>query len=463
MRVLLANLKHLYQRRLCWFFYVLFGWMLWSGSSTGYVDEQLGIVWMFALVSGMSAGFSVMEVMSKPFICLLPAHPPAARKVVFIIGFAVSVLAGVSFARHTSMDVSTSLAVFCAAACTSLALYLVGVAWTLIPWPTLGPQWAVVLGLLFAAMICSGQLLLRYLRPVIVHHPLSTILCGVAMSVVIWRLTGRPQWHRQAVSGALRSGGSVTQRQYAVMGPSLTRAARALAAVESFFLARMTRCSHYTTGPYLWGTLYATFGVLAAWWRWLALGFVALIVLCGYAGPFVACTAFLYISFMATLNSWPPVRSTLLVPSGRRERLLGTLSLAAATAGVLAFCVLVVSLVSVPLSLLIPAVEIWGLAFAYRQVPALILFVPLIAVPLHAIPYVLLPRTWPTYICPIIGAALTVLLLLATGFVRLWFIIMDAPSPFGGPRLWSLTVVVLWTLFAAAASYRVIRCSLGGS
>ena len=151
MRILLANLKHLYQRRYLWFAYVFLGLMLWLSlvSSAGDVRERFALIWLVPAIAGILVGGESRDVINKPFARCLPGHPQAVRRVVFLVGPAVSFFGAALFMSYGGIAIRESPAIFCAAVCLNMSMYLAGADVLLIPWTAKGPLGGILLGLLF--------------------------------------------------------------------------------------------------------------------------------------------------------------------------------------------------------------------------------------------------------------------------------------------------------------------------
>jgi len=108
MRVLIANLKHLYQRRHLWFAFLFLGVIV-IGSR-----EEPGFVWFLFGYSGVAMGCMTREVMNKPFARFLPGHPAAARMVVFLTGLVVGTLEAALLTWHAGIDAPGTPVMFCA-------------------------------------------------------------------------------------------------------------------------------------------------------------------------------------------------------------------------------------------------------------------------------------------------------------------------------------------------------------
>ena len=88
MRVLLVNLKHLYQRRSLWIVYagvVMVVWF-WSALSVTKGKVPFGGFLLGSLLLGLLVATLQMETASKPFSFCLPGHREAVRRLVLRVG-----------------------------------------------------------------------------------------------------------------------------------------------------------------------------------------------------------------------------------------------------------------------------------------------------------------------------------------------------------------------------------------
>ena len=197
--------------------------------------------------------------------------------------------------------------------------------------------------------------------------------------------------------------------------------------------------------------------------KWLVLAFIVATIVSLYTG-WGSILVFLWVSWMVVPHVWPPLHSVMLVPAGRRERFLAVVSLAAAIAGIVGLYAAVVATISVPLSRLIPELEIWDMSLACRLVPPATVSVPLIAVPLLGAFSVLLSQR--VYL--VVSMAILILIqpaAVAASVIILWlWILHDEVRLVGGPALWiGVAVVFAWTLFGMACFHRTRNRSLAGS
>ena len=268
MRVLLANLKHFYQCRSLWFAYAYLGLLLLLPSSDKGSQEAFESVWLGIALSGLLVGGTARSVINKPFVRCLPGHPSVIRRVVFSIGLAVSLLGGALFMGHWGISIWRLPVTFCAAMCLSMSVYLVGVDIVLIPWTAKGPLAGILFGFALAVVMVGGAFLHTTFAPLIIRHPVWTILGGVVMGSAVWLHMGLREWSRRLFEIALRlHRPTATREMYAVLECRYARESAVLAVADSFFLRRMSRYPDYSVSRYIWGTLYAKLGPLTAWWR----------------------------------------------------------------------------------------------------------------------------------------------------------------------------------------------------
>ena len=133
MSVLAANLRQLYQRRVLWVGYLLFGFMA-LASVADRLDfgaagegEFVGLIALAFLV-GMCAAVLQMEIMSKPFAYCLPGHRLAARKFIYAVGVVTDLASAVLFLFYPELSFFGRLAAWCSAFFAGLVFYLAGAA-----------------------------------------------------------------------------------------------------------------------------------------------------------------------------------------------------------------------------------------------------------------------------------------------------------------------------------------------
>lgn len=464
MRVLMANLKHLYQRQDFWTVYTFIGLLLWPLSGSDSQDAHASL-WLLAVLTGAVVGGISRGVINKPFARCLPGHWTAVRRTTFLVASAVGIVVGILFMRNAGIGIWRSPVVFCAAASVGMTFCLLMGALLLTPWKMKSPA-AGILFCLAGVMIAmvAGSRVLYVPGWMVLKYPLSVVVGGVTIGAVLWVRMGRREWERRLFSLALCFGASAERRKlYGGLERRFARGARASAVTESLLLGWMEACPNGSAARYVWGTLYVAFGVVAPWWKCLAVAFAILALMAGYMGE-MAVVIFILISWLVSgFPSWPPLHSTILVPAGRRERLLASMTLGVATAGILIVWVVVAVVVSTSLSRLIPEIELWNTPFAYSQVSIANVCVPLIVVPFHAALRVLYPwRRW--YEIDIIyPIAVLLLIVICALLLALSVFFLHGAIPHVETPTWiAAGVVFAWMFLLGACKYRTRYGALAG-
>ena len=105
MSILTANLKHLYQRRSVWFWYVLLLCqtpMILMPSFLAKSDRYLGYI-IFSLLVGVMAGGLQKDILTKSFSFCLPNHRQIPRTFIFWIGGIVNLFLGCVFLGYPGL------------------------------------------------------------------------------------------------------------------------------------------------------------------------------------------------------------------------------------------------------------------------------------------------------------------------------------------------------------------------
>lgn len=390
MSVLTVNLKHLYQRRGLWLFYVivvLFALagiaVLFDGAEAGQ-GRFIGLI-VLAFVVGLLLAVLPIEVMSKPFSYCLPGHRNVAGKFVFCVGIVFNLFASLLFFVYPSLNMGQLVLVVCSAFFAGLISYLLGA------------------GLVFTArnsvafigflplIIIAGRFfdLHTVLERVIVENPLVVISVGVLTGCVVWFWLGD--------EGRARRYCNVPWAGFDAWNPAkMKKISRIRMAgkwdklkkytsprMERFFLGRMNRYDYVSAGRYIWGALYAAAVLPVLQWNSI-LSIVIIVILMsfflGYMGP-AATFMFFFMPIIVVMNMRLPVHSSMLISGGRRERFAGTITAVA----VAAFPVSAVAVAMVALSILfetiVPEFKLREVAFTYRAISAENLFIPLLIIP----------------------------------------------------------------------------------
>jgi len=403
MSVLVANLKHFYQRRGLWVFYVgflgvvgLLTVMVLQDPVAG-VGHFLGYL-IISLAAGAIVGELQKDVLSTPFSFCLPNHQITMKKLLFFIGAIINGVGTLVFLWYPGLPPQQHILVIFSGFSAGLICYWAALWCVMIvsvPMLCLVPFVAAV------AVLTGCHAWLEY---VIVSYPICVLGLGVALCGVSWLQLGKVSLARShcgslaLCSADMWSGFGKWEKDHQA------RAAEKLPGlkdyrptwVETFFLTRINRYGHLGKERYIWGALY-TWGamVLSAGVRPLLAGlfiFLNLFVALGYLCDFPIVVSYLIMGWMAGYQIRLPVRSSMLVGGGRNERYYAAVVLSAAVAIFLITISAVVVVWSNLLSLVLPDITLRGRTFVFYAVPASLLCFPLLLMPFGLIVQLMFPR-----------------------------------------------------------------------
>ncbi len=391
MSVLTVNLKHLYQRRGLWLFYVIVVLFAFAGIAVLFKGQEagqgrfVGLI-VLAFIVGLLFAMLPIEVMSKPFSYCLPGHRKMVRKFVFCVGIVFNIFGSLLFFVYPDLNAGQLLLVVCSAFCAGLISYLLGA------------------GLAFAArnsvafigflplIIIAGRFfdLHTVLERVIVENPLVVISVGVLSSCVVWFWLGDEGRARKYIAvpwiGFFDALNPAKVKRYArirMAGKWDKLKKYTSPRMERFFLGRMNRYDYVSAGRYIWGALYAASVVRVLRWNSI-LSIVIIVTLMsfflGYAGP-TATFMFLFMPIIVVMNIRLPVHSSMLISGGRRERFAGTITAVAVAAVPISVVAVTMVVLSMLFEAIVPELTLREVTFTYRAISAGNLFVPLLIIP----------------------------------------------------------------------------------
>lgn len=390
MSVLTVNLKHLYQRRGLWLFYVIVVLFALAGIAVLFEDTKagqgrfIGLI-VLAFVVGLLLAVLPIEVMSKPFSYCLPGHRNVARKFVFCVGIVFNLFASLLFFVYPSLNMGQLVLVVCSAFFAGLISYLLGA------------------GLVFTArnsvafigflplIIIAGLFfdLHTILERVIIENPLVVISVGVLTGCVVWFWLGD--------EGRARRYCNVPWAGFDAWNPAkMKKISRIRMAgkwdklkkytsprVEIFFLGRMNRYDYVSAGRYIWGALYAASVVSVLQWNNI-FSIVIIVILnsffLGYMGP-AATFMFFFMPIIVVMNMRLSVHSSMLISGGRRERFAGTITAVAIAVVPISVVAIAMVALSMLFKAIVPEFTLRGITFTYRAISSGNLFVPLLITP----------------------------------------------------------------------------------
>ncbi len=392
MSVLTVNLKHLYQRRGFWLVYVILGLFAFAGIAVLFKGPEAGqgrFTGFVVLAPVVGLLFTVLpiEVLSKPFSYCLPGHRKVPRRFVFCVGIVFNLFGSLLFFVYPYLNAGQLVLVVCSAFFAGLISYL------LVAGLAFGVRNSVAFIGLLPLIIVAGQFfdLHTVIEGVIVGNPLVVILVGVLCSVVAWIWLGIDGWARRYCAvpliGFVDAWNQDKMQRYrqvrlAKKWDKLKKHPSPW--VETFFLGRMNRYDYVSTGRYIWGGLYTTFGMALPQWKEAFSGvFLALVLVCflGYMGPGGRNILFIMPVFMIAQMRLP-VYSSMLISGGRNERYRCAMTQVITTAVLITALVTIVAALSLLLAAVMPDITLRGSTFTFHAMNIELFFVPLFMIPI---------------------------------------------------------------------------------
>jgi len=461
MCILLANLKHLYQRRGLWLAYVLLAFsiwvsiIVWVGEPAVLRGKFIGLIVLASLV-GMLAAVIQMEILAKPFAFCLPGHRQTVKSFIFTVGVVTNLASAALFLFYPGLFPGERLVVLCSAFFAGLIFYSAGVwlAFRL-------SQPAVLVGLLVFAMLGARLLNLHgLLEQAIILYPVQVIAVGLPCLWALWiYLNDANLARRNCLRPWIGFGDAFDPerlrkfQQARGADPWKRLKDHPRPWVEDFFLGRMSRGGPFSMARFLWGSLYISFAIPISRSRNVLVLALFIAIFLGYAGPGMwAMLAFVPLLLVQAFASRQVLYSTMLTAGGRAERYASTLAVAIITAGLLVLLIGIIAAMSIPLAAVIPDIPVRGFTLAYRAVGLDAFYVPL----------VFLPLAWVIQLIFYRRPVLVIVMLLA-----LIYLAMIVGITFGkelaaiaGPGTAVALAVVSWLIFASRTHRIAVRRDL---
>ena len=461
MRILLANLKHLCQRRGLWPAYVLLAFFV--GISVVFamdtvVDTQgagegkfIGLI-VLAFLVGMWAAVLQMEILTKPFAFCLPGHRQTVKSFIFTIGVVTNLASAAAFLFYPGLFPGERLGVLCSAFFAGLIFYCTGVwlAFRL-------SQPAVLMGLLVFVML-GGRLLNLHilLEQAVVLYPVQIVAVGLPCLWALWKYLSDGNLARRNCLRPWMGFGDVFDaerlrkfQQARGNDPWKRLKDHPRPWVEAFFLGRMSRRTPFSMARFLWGSLYTSFAIPVSRSRYALVLALFIAIFLGYAGPGMwVMLAFVPLILVQAFASHPVLYSTMLTAGGRAERYASTLAVAVITAGLLVLLMGIIVAMSIPLAAVIPDIRVRGFTFVYHAVGLDALYVPLVFLPLACAIQMIFYRR------PVLMIVMRLALIHLAMIVGIAF--GKELAAIAGPG----TAVVSWLIFASCAHRMAVHRDL---
>ena len=284
MSILAANLKHLYQRRGAWFWYLVILVMI---PTMAFINSESGRYLGYLLTSylvGFLVGAVQKEILSKPFSFCLPGHTGIPRRFIVWVGVVINALLGFVFIFHLGLGYPSVFLVVLAGATAGMVVHLLCaglmlfnlekniLVWFLIPIGLYGyfSKWDLIV------------------QEVIVRSPLIATSLGLLSCWLAWNWLGRESLRRKycgkMVIGMFDAWNKEKMSKFrlAKLAEKEKKKPSSMimsSGVERFFISRISGATTDSLGPYIWGGLYKTFGMMISQRRQDLMGSLLFILL----------------------------------------------------------------------------------------------------------------------------------------------------------------------------------------
>lgn len=458
MSILTANLKHLYQRPLMWYWHfiliiiaiptIILPWT--SSGERSFSMYLIASVFLGMIYAGMQ-----QEILTKPFSFCLPGHRKTLRRYFFLIGIVVNSLSGLIFLKYPGIDMPYNLIIVCSACFMGMAAYLLVVWITFLghaSFAYIGFLPLVVIGLEFMGIEVG-----KILEYVIVSLPFYVVIICFVFCVFVWRWLGRDSLARghcdKVMLGIFDNIASRKRRMYVQTKTAEKRSQNTVAfnnKTYDFFLQRMERHVFPSAIKYIWGhALMLQDKFLNLW----SLGFLVTILLAiiflGYIGTgelrMIDVLFILPISASFNFNLLP--YGSVLLPGGRKEKYYASVVLAFSITLLIVVIAVTVEALSILFAEILPPFNIKGQIYSYQPMHIEYLLACLLLMPIGFVCATLIPKNY------IFKLIITTTLLIV--FVFFWRLVVTT-------CIWLIPVLILiiWTGSLIILLYHCMRRSL---
>ena len=400
MSILAVNLKHLYQRRGLWLWYVIllcqFGAVV---LPMKLKDPRFMGYLIISFLSGMVAGFVQVEILNKPFAFCLPGHRLIPRRFIMLVGAVVNGLLGFVFVFYPGLGFPYVVSVIVAGGFVGMVFYLLGTSLALSGSQQIGAQHNRLMG--FSPFLVIVGAFLGWdiiLQEMIVSYPVVMAGISFVMCWFTWRWLGRESLGRDYCGTMVMTmfdGFDPKKveriRQWKASQKGHIGQAALLGWLGRFFNGWMSRQEFLGTGRYVVGNIYTALGK-------------CLVVLSPSTMVFLVLGFALYFGYFSSMGGgagkiwqvnivylWPAIFllnvdllpcPSLLVPAGRRDKYYGMLASAMVVTLLTGVLLLIATCVSVWLEGYLPDITLKRLVLSYqglhvRYLPLFFVFVPI--------------------------------------------------------------------------------------
>ena len=340
MSIMAANLKHFYQRRGLWFWYLI---ILTQMPTFFFLHKNpdkpflVGFL-MINLLAGMLVASLQKDTLTKAFTFCLPGHRQLGRKFIISIGLVLNFVFGLPFVAVLDIASLSLLLLLAGIISIGMLYYLFSVMFAF-----RSDTYPSIPGLFWGLLCISTFFFHGYLYLAVRAVPWGFVLAGVGMSVFAWIWLGRDS-HARRLCGKLCMDFVVDRwnaekaRRVREMKEAQKRRdnSEQPGRLERFTLSRMKRAAGLSRSRVLWGEFYTVVDqIMPRFWKAMV-GMLLIILFYGYffGGTMQRPIDLgrghpLQMSFMDLIYILPvigamqwilPVHCSLLTPAGRREK-----------------------------------------------------------------------------------------------------------------------------------------------
>ena len=360
MRTTTANLKHLYQCRGFWWYYVVIA--MFVSQMVFNEREAFGWLWigMLNLMAGIGISLLQKEILSRPFAYCLPGHRPMPRRLIFGFGVVFNLLLLLpAMFRKDLADYNTVIAMLCAFS-FGLTVYLVTILCGLIPRnANLFP--VVIIGFMATLLIPK-----EIVDDLATGFPVLLPAIAVIVVVVTWLLLqseslARKLYGQPALYFSTPNKAAQRKARQAAYGK---RQNDSPPWIHEFFIKRIGSFNHAATVRSIWSDLYLAFAKPFSRWKDTLIVLSVVAVGAAYLSTFtrdvddanspIMITIAVVMSLAAMAVRLPLYSDT--PPFASRElRLYGAVSVAGATTLLMIIMLFVIAAATILLEQILPS------------------------------------------------------------------------------------------------------------
>ena len=459
MTILQANLKHFYQRRGLWLWFL----MLLGQTPIMFPTYESGRFFGYLIIS-LFAGLMVLNlqknVLAKPFSFCMPGHRKVSRKVIMIVGGIVNAALGMVFLAHPDISFPYSLLVSIAGGFVGMAVYLLAIRSV---FNGTIQNTASTLRMMFLMMLLVGAgIYYKFLQEMTIAYPLVIIAISYGICWRLWRWLGQDSLARIVCGKVVpemldgwnaRKMQKIRNEKMKIMSENNTTLTNWLG---DFFLSKMKGHNFLSRNRYTWGSLYAVLGAIPVYLKpWMPVTIIAVILYFGYFNqPSLNIGQMMFlIPAIVVGNMKMTAYPSLLLPGGRREMFIGVLTSAFSVTLLTGVALIVLTIISHLIEPFLPPIPIKTESLNYQAMDISKFYLFLMIIPI-VLSTALISRRHP-----ILKLIVMIALMEVAVFWGLFSKLLKITIT---PVTIALVIVVFWLIFVMLAyNFCMKKCLVG--